>query len=101
MEKEITVKDFSSVLFWDIDKENFDLDKNSKQFIQRVLEYGNWNDWLLIKQYYGMDAIKNSALAARSLDAVTLAFVSNLFEIDKKEFRCYRHRQSHPNLWNS
>ncbi|MGB3452584.1 MAG: hypothetical protein WBA59_02010 [Moheibacter sp.] len=101
MKKEITIADFSSVLFWDIDIENFDLDKYSKQMILRVLEYGNWNDWLLIKEYYGMEAIKETALTARSLDAVTLAFVANLFQIDKTEFRCYKHRQLHPNLWNS
>jgi hypothetical protein len=55
----------------------------------------------LIKELYGMEAIKEASLKARSLDAVTLSFVSTLFNIDKKEFRCYKHRQLYPTLWNS
>jgi len=79
----------------------FDLDKYKTFFIQRVLEYGNIKDWNLIKKLYGMEAIKEASLNARSLDAVTLSFVATIFNIDKTEFRCYKHRQLFPNLWNS
>ena len=58
-------------------------------------------DWELIKQFYGMEAIKITSLNARSLDAITLSFVSAVYNIDKTEFRCYKHRQLFPNLWNS
>lgn len=101
MKKEITIDDFSPHLFWDVDLDGFELNKYQSFFIQRVLEYGKINDWELIKQLYGMEAIKIAALNARSLDAVTLSFVSTIFNIDKTEFRCYKHRQLFPNLWNS
>jgi hypothetical protein len=101
MNQEITINDFSPHLFWDVNKERFDLIKYQSFFIQRVLEYGKMKDWELIKRLYGMEAIKNAALNARSFDAVTLAFVSTIFKIDKTEFRCYKHRQLYPNLWNS
>lgn len=101
MKKEITINDFSKHLFWDVDVDLFDLEKYKLFFIQRVLEYGKINDWRLIKELYGMEAIKEASLNARSLDAVTLSFVSTLFKIDKTEFRCYKHRQLFPNLWNS
>lgn len=81
--------------------EKFDLQKHRKHLIHRVLEYGMWKDWELIKELYGMEVIKEVALTVRSLDAVTLAFVSNLFQIDKTEFRCYKHRQFYPTYWNS
>jgi hypothetical protein len=48
-----------------------------------------------------MEAIKETSLNARTLDAVTLSFVSTIFNIDKKEFRSYKHRQLYPTLWNS
>jgi hypothetical protein len=96
MNKEITIDDFSPYLFWDVD-----LNKYQSFFIQRVLEYGKINDWNLIKKLYGMEAIKVASLNARSLDAVTLSFVSAIFNIDKTEFRCYKHRQLYPTLWNS
>lgn len=101
MNQEITINDFSQHLFWDVDLNGFDLKKYQSFFIQRVLEYGKIKDWNLIKTLYGMEAIKESSLNARSLDAVTLSFVSTIFKIDKTEFRCYKHRQLFPNLWNS
>jgi hypothetical protein len=101
MKKEITISDFSPHLFWDVDKAFFDLKKYQSFLIQRILEYGKMKDWKLIQDLYGMEAIKAAALNARSLDAVTLSFVSILFNIDKTEFRCYKHRQLFPNLWNS
>ena len=45
--------------------------------------------------------IKEVSLNLRSLDAVTLSYLSAIFKIDKTEFRCYKHRQLYPNLWNS
>jgi hypothetical protein len=101
MNKEITINDFSQHLFWDVDLIGFDLNLHQVFFIQRVLEYGKISDWRLIKELYGMDAIKETSLNARSLDAVTLSFVSTIFNIDKTEFRCYKHRQLFQNLWNS
>lgn len=101
MEKKITIADFSQHLFWDVDLSLFDLEKHKVFLIHRVLEYGLIEDWNLIKELYGMETIKEVALNVRTLDAVTLAFVSNLFGIDKTEFRCYKHRQLYPTYWNS
>ena len=50
---------------------------------------------------YGLETIKEVSLNLRSLDAVTLSYLSAIFKIDKTEFRCYKHRQLFPNLWNS
>lgn len=101
MKKEITINDFSPHLFWDVDVDLFDFEKYKYFFIVRVLEYGQINDWRLIKELYGMEAIKEASLNARSLDAVTLSFVSAIFNIKITEFRCYKHRQLFPTLWNS
>lgn len=100
MKKEITINDFSPHLFWDVDLTDFDLMLHKFFFIQRVLEYGKINDWRLIKTLYGIETIKDAALSARSLDAVTLSFVSAIFKIDKTEFRCYKHRLLYPTYWN-
>jgi hypothetical protein len=101
MKNEITINDFSQYLFWDMDLDHFDFESHKSYFIQRVLEYGRMKDWNQIKLLYGMEAIKSAALNARSLDAVALAFVSTIFKIDKTEFRCHKHRQLYPTLWNS
>ena len=101
MNKEITTDDFSQYLFWDIDLNGFDFEKHKVHLIQKVLEYGFIGDWNLLKNLYGLETIKEVSLNLRSLDAVTLSYVSTIFKIDKTEFRCYKHRQLFPNLWNS
>lgn len=101
MKSEITIKDFSPHLFWDVDLATFDLEKHHVQMIQKVLEFGKLEDWKLLKSYYGLEKVKEVSLNLRSLDAVTLSFVSTIFNIDKSEFRCYKHRQLVQNYWNS
>lgn len=101
MQETITINDFSQHLFWDVDKPTFDLDKYKVQMISKVLEYGNWEDWNLLKSYYGLDTIKEVSLKLRSLDTITLTFLSTIFKIDKTHFRCYKHRQLVQNSWNS
>lgn len=52
---------FSSHLFWDIRKEDIDLEQYPKYIIKRVLEYGMWNDWIIIRSYYGLPKIVEEA----------------------------------------
>lgn len=101
MKEEITINDFSKHLFWDVDLTDFDFEKHKSHLIQKVLEYGFIEDWNLLKQLYGLETIKEVSLNLRSLDAVTLSYLSAIFKIDKTEFRCYKQRQLYPNLWNS
>ena len=101
MQNEITIKDFSPHLFWDVDLEDFDFEKHDRFFAQRVIEYGNIDDWSLLKKIYGLEKIKNLALQFRSLDAVSLSYLSAIFKINKSEFRCYKHKQLFPTYWNS
>lgn len=101
MNSEITIKNFSQHLFWDVDLATFDLEKHYVHMIQKVLEYGKMSDWNLLKSLYGLDKIKEVSLNLRSVDAVTLSFLSTIFNIDKSEFRCYKHRQLVQNYWNS
>lgn len=99
--KHISIQDFSPHLFWDTDMSKFDLDIHSSFLIQRVIEYGTLDDWKLIKDLYGLETIKKLSLEFRTLDTVSLSFLSTLFKIDKTESRCYRHKQSASNYWNS
>ena len=48
---------FSAHLFWDVRREDLDLDKHSEYIIKRVLEYGVWNDWMVLRIYYGLPRI--------------------------------------------
>ncbi|MEM0517764.1 DUF6922 domain-containing protein [Aequorivita flava] len=96
-----SISHLSEHLFWDVDKAELDFEKSKEFIIHRVLEYGLMEDWELIKEIYGLETIKQISLQFRELDAVTLSFLSAIFKIDKKEFRCYTNKTSMPSFWNS
>ena len=96
-----TINDLSQYLFWDVDKNALEFEKSKVQIIYKVLEFGQISDWKLINEVYGLETIKNVSLELRTLDVVTLAFLSDLFKIEKNKFRCYKHSQLIQNSWNS
>lgn len=67
--------------------------------IERVLERGTFDEWQEIKQYYGLEKIKEAALQTRWLDNTTLTFCSTIFGIPKEQFRCYILKSLHPAPW--
>lgn len=95
------LKSFSKYLFWDVDPSQLSMDEHSAYIIQRVLEYGQMDDWRLINRYYGLDRIVSECKQMRTLDPVCLAFICNISKTKEEEYRCYHFRQSCPTLWNS
>ena len=55
MDKRLQIEKLSPFLFWDIDRELFDPEKNSAQLIQHVLERGELDDWRLVRE--GSDGV--------------------------------------------
>ena len=91
----------SKHLFWDIDVNNTDMDEYPAYFIQRVLEYGNMDDWRFIRDYYGLDKIVDVCKKLRTLDPVCLSYICAISHTNKEDYRCYHFKQSNPTLWNS
>jgi hypothetical protein len=91
---------FSSHLFWDVDRSRLDLDEHSQFLIGRVLQYGYFRDWQFLVKLFGLEKIKNTLLEIRFLDDISLHFASNLFSIPLEKFRCYTIKQSAQNYWN-
>lgn len=92
---------FSEHLFWDVAREEVDMDTHAAFVVQRVLEYGTMEDWRLLRDYYGIDHIVTLCQAMRTLDPVCLSFISAIADTPKETFRCYHTRQSMPTPWNS
>ena len=70
------ISSFSKNLFWDVELGSIDMESNSRYVIQRVLEYGRYNDWKLILSHYGLKVISDTATSLRSLDPKALSFIS-------------------------
>lgn len=92
---------FSPYLFWDMDLNTFDFDKNKEQLIYKVVEYGQLSDWNNVLRLYGEEEVKKAVMNMRSLDKSTLSFLSLFFNIEESKFRCYSPKQSVKNFWNS
>ena len=75
---------FSKNLFWDVDMSQADMDKAPGQIVQRVLEYGEWNDWKLVLSYYGLDKIVNVCTKLRTLDPVCLSYICAISHTNKE-----------------
>lgn len=94
------IKGFSSYLFWDVDEKTLDMNLHSAYIIKRVLEYGQLNDWHLVRDYYTLPFIVEKVKQFRELDAKALAYISVISHTPLNQFRCYTIQQSTPQHWN-
>jgi hypothetical protein len=95
----ISPKDFSPHLFWDVDVETLDLIKYKTYVIRRAMEYGLMKDWELLRKLYSMDEIKEAIVTARSMDPKVVSFVSVITNTPLKSFRCYTNQQSNQSFY--
>ncbi len=100
MSSQQCISQFTENLFWDADLSQLSMDENATYVIQRVLEYGEMDDWRLINHYYGQNRIVEECKKMRTLDPVCLAFICTISHTKEEEYRCYHFRQSNPTLWN-
>jgi hypothetical protein len=82
-----------NTLFWDLDPERMDEQKNRRIIIERVFSLGNLDELKFIFSYYGTESIKTEVVKAGSFDPKTLRFASEILHIPKEEFRCYKRLQ--------
>ena len=92
-----SIDDLSNHLFWDVDKSKISWEKNKLFLVQRILEFGKDKDWQLLKAVYGIDKIAKIATQLRTLDDISLNFISKISDTPLEKFRCYKLKQSHPN----
>jgi hypothetical protein len=91
---------FSKNLFWDVDENDLDMDKHKEFIVERVLDYGFMNDWLVIKKYYSLDTLGEIAVRIRNLTPKSLSFISLVTNTKITDYRCYKLAQSNPPHWN-
>ena len=94
------ISKLSSHLFWDINPADLDVERSKRTIIKRVLEYGLWQDWLIIEKKYGLQIITNEVRLLNELDPKSLAFISKLSGVPVKKFKCYTTKLLMPAHWN-
>lgn len=97
----LTPSDFSANLFWDVDPEKLDIERHLKYVVARVLEFGTFEDWLLLCRHVTLPTVLEIAQSLRSLDTKALAFLSTIGHVSRESFRCYTSKPSIPTHWIS
>ncbi|MDR1592378.1 MAG: DUF2333 family protein [Prevotellaceae bacterium] len=96
----IKMPDFSPNLFWDTDIADLDMEKHKKFIVNRVLDYGSWDDWKIIRDYYGLIQVRDIAKDLREMFAKSLSFISTITQTPEDQFRCYKLLQSKDTHWS-
>ena len=87
-------------LFWDTNVKTIDLQQHKAQIIERTMSRGRIEEVRALFAFYDRDIIKETMIAARYLDKLTLALCSALFQQPITEFRCYKLAQLNPLHWD-
>lgn len=90
---------FDKRIFWDVDFENLDYDKKYKFVIERVFERGDVPDIRNCRRYYGDDLVREVLLNAKFLPEMRMYLAAAVIDRPIEDFRCYKLRQSNPELF--
>ena len=91
--------EISKKAFWDVRFDEIDYDKYSLHVMEKVFNYGTWNDQVGIMKFYGLDRIKNEIINAGYLRQPVLSYLCTILHLQKKDFKCYNKMQFHPLPW--
>ena len=91
---------FSKNLFWDLDPTTLDYEKHAGYVIQRVVEFGTWSDWRLLRKQYELSRIVAIAREFRTIDRKALSFLAAVANVPKETFRCYASTRSNQKHWS-
>jgi len=86
-------------IFWDVNFDEIDYDKNARFVIERVFERGDVEDIRQARRYYGDEKIAEILLTAKYLPERRLHLAAAVIDKPITEFRCYTLRQLNPGLF--
>jgi hypothetical protein len=92
--------DFSKRLFWDIDIQSLNPQTDRFFIIERVMNYGLWNDFVRLIHLYGKDIVKTEVVKSTYLKKDVLNFLCLYLNLKPSQFKCYKRRQSMEPHWD-
>jgi len=90
--KNETAAIFSSYCFWDLDRSKLKLEEDKRYIITRIVNCGNMDDIKKLFNYYGWDTVREEVVKISYLNNKIFNWLSSLFEINPKDFRCNNNR---------
>jgi len=77
-------------LFWDVNPENLDFEKNAQFIIGRVLDFGTLDEWKKIRGIYGLEKIREAARRHIFSDFRSIAFWAIILHLPVQKLKCTR-----------
>jgi len=99
MQTNTTPPVFNKRIFWDVDFNALDYNKNAAFVIERVFERGDVPDIRACRRYYGDEKIAEVLTKAKWLSLHTIYLACALFSNELTDYRCYNTAQSNPEHW--
>lgn len=94
------IPNLSSTAFWDVNFDEIDFEKNAIFVMEKVFNYGLWNDQVAIIKYYGKNRIATEIVKGAYFQKKVLCFLCLIFDLQPADFKCYIRRQSHLQHWS-
>lgn len=90
----------SKKAFWDIAFNELDFEKSSLYVMEKVFNYGSWDDQVEVMKFYGLPRIRKEIVKAGYLRKTVLSFLCTILHLQKTDFSCYNKMQLNPLPWN-
>lgn len=90
---------FNKRIFWDVNFDSIDYVSKANFVIERVFEKGDVEDIRQCRRYYGDEKVTQALLNAKFLPEHILHLASAVIDYPITDFRCYKLRQSNPELF--
>jgi hypothetical protein len=85
--------------FWDVDPLKLDGSVNKRLIIERIFTLGSLNEIKTVVQYYGLNQTISILRKITWLDPKTLNFISKIYNIPKRNFKCHTRKSLMPQHW--
>jgi hypothetical protein len=93
------IPNLSRQVFWDVDFNSLNYEKDRFYIVEKVMNYGLWNDFIEIVRFYGKDVIRQEIIRSSYLKKDVLNFLCLYLDLKPSQFKCYRRRQSNEQHW--
>lgn len=87
-------------VFWDTDIATLDYEKDKLYVMDKVLNYGVWDDFVAMMKYYGKDVVKKEVVRLPYLKKDVLNFLCFYLGLKPAQFECYTRRQLQEPHWD-
>ena len=94
------MKFFTKRLFWDVDVNSLNVEKDQFFIIERVMNYGLWQDFVELIQFYGKETVRQEIIKSSYLKKDVLNFLCLYLNLKPSQFKCYRRRQLTETHWD-